>query len=895
MKSFRIKIPEIVGSNQWVIAQGGKNMNNRFLICFVLLLALTVLSACQPAGTQTPTAAAQLSPSPSIQANLDDPLPGDLPAVFRPGGVSSEAVELSLVVHPNLQEIYFTRLQNGEAVIYTSRLTAAGWTQPEPAPFSGQYNELAPFITAGGDTLYFCSQRPAAGSTTPSQNYHIWVAARLDEGWAEPSELHLPLESASGELHPSLTRDGTLYYQADYPDLGGEGFYRARQVDGAFQTPEKVNLKLELAVEPYISPDETFLLFYAAGTQDNLAPAGNTGDLYAAFRVADGTWSEPLNLGEPVNSTAEESTPTLSPDGQYLFFASNRPGGRFPDLYWIETSRVLMLNPAQDERQQLTYANLMDGFDFNEPLPESALTPPDEALPPAHSFEGRLELLGQEEGAHIKMVRGELEPAHAWLPEFDFAFMQTADGWLLPQQRGLIITDHPLWNLHLEPGRAWQEPADQGLTRASLPFTLSVKGGNAAFNGTLTFLFGEDQVSQVWYQVTQEITTYVRADLWGLLEARYHPQSVQGAEQIRQTFLTEQAARIPLKPIEALAEDYLGADPSAFGGGLTPEHVSWYGFVIDGVNYLGGCRTRYGIYPYCEAMRATSYSTAKSTFASLALMRLEQKYGPGVTELLIRDYVPESAAGSGNWEEVTFENTLDMATGNYFSSRFMADDNGEEMNTFFGAQPYSRRIAAAFTAPYQTKPGNLWVYRTSDTFILISAMQAYLQEQEGSEADIFDFVVDEVYRPLGMASGFFSSMRTADNNWQGQPEGGMGLWWTADDAAKISLLLNKTAGQINGEQVLDPGLLAAALQQDPDDRGLRIDSHQMYNNAFWARSYGKADGFDCEFWVVSMQGVSGNVIALFPNGTAYYYFSDNQEFTWETALRAADGIYPICE
>ena len=878
-------------------------MTKRFVICLALLLALTLLSACQPTGTQTPaepspsasSADTQLSPSPSPHPNLDDPLPGDLPAVFRPGVVSSEAIELSLIVHPNLQEIYFTRLQNGEAVIYTSRLTATGWTQPEPAPFSGQYNDIAPFITAGGETLYFCSRRPAAGSVSPRQNYQIWMAARLGQGWAEPVELDLPLESAIGELHPSLTRDGTLYYQADYPDLGGEGFYRARQIDGIFQVPEKINLTMELAVEPYISPDETFLLFYSAGADENLAPDGDTGDLYITFSSTDGAWSKPLNLGEPVNSAAEESTPTLSPDGEYLFFASNRPGSRSPDIYWIETRRVLKLNTTQGERQKLTYTDLMDGFEFDEPLPETALTPPAEALPPVHIFEGRLELLGQEEGAHINMVRGKLEPAHAWLPEFDFTFVQTADGWLLPLQRGLVITDHPLWNLHLEPGHVWQEPADQGLSRASLPFTLSVKGGNAAFNGTLTFLFDEDQVSQVWYQVTQEITTYVRANLWGLLEARYYPQSVEGAEQTRQAFAAEQAARIPLKPIEALAEDYPGTDLTAFGGGLTPEHVSWYGFVIDGVNYLGGCRTRYGIYPYCEAMRATSYSTAKSAFASLALMRLEQKYGPGVTDLLIRDYLPEYAASPGDWQKVTFEHTLDMATGNYFSERFMADDNSGEMNIFFGAQPYSQRIAAAFTAPHQAAPGTRWVYRTSDTFILLSAMQRYLQEQEGSEADIFDFVVEEVYRPLGMEPGFFSTMRTADENWQGQPEGGMGLWWAPDDAAKISLLLNNAGGQIKTEQVLDPGLLSAALQQDPNDRGLRIDSRQMYNNAFWARSYGKADGFNCDFWVISMQGVSGNVIALFPNGTAYYYFSDNQEFTWETALRAADGIIPICE
>ncbi|MBN1922498.1 MAG: hypothetical protein JW892_14720, partial [Anaerolineae bacterium] len=143
--------------------------------------------------------------------------------------------------------------------------------------------------------------------------------------------------------------------------------------------------------------------------------------------------------------------------------------------------------------------------------------------------------------------------------------------------------------------------------------------------------------------------------------------------------------------------------------------------------------------------------------------------------------------------------------------------------------------------------------------------------------------------------GAYTTMRTADNNWQGQAEGGYGTWWIPDDIAKISLLLNNDAGAINGAQILHPELLAATLQRDPEDRGVRINSRQMYNNAFWATHYTQAQGFDCEFWVTEMQGVSGNVVALFPNGITYYYFSDNREFTWDAALRESNKIMPLCE
>jgi len=232
------------------------------------------------------------------------------------------------------------------------------------------------------------------------------------------------------------------------------------------------------------------------------------------------------------------------------------------------------------ERALLRYSDLVNGFEFDGPVYEAALTLPEEAAPAEHIFEGRLELLGEKEGGQIAILRGELEPEYAYLPEFDFEFVQR-DGYLIPRLRGLIIADHPLWNIILEPGRVWLEAGDEGYSRASLPFTLVPKGSNATFNGTLTFLFDDRRVSKVWYQVTQETTTCVRANLWGLLDAAYHPGSVAGAVQIREDYASELAARLPVKPIQALAEDFPGVDVSAFGRGVTPEHMTWYGFVVD--------------------------------------------------------------------------------------------------------------------------------------------------------------------------------------------------------------------------------------------------------------------------------------------------------------------------
>ncbi|MGB3702341.1 MAG: hypothetical protein WA997_13820, partial [Anaerolineales bacterium] len=241
-----------------------------------------------------------------------------------------------------------------------------------------------------------------------------------------------------------------------------------------------------------------------------------------------------------------------------------------------------------------------------------------------------------------------------------------------------------------------------------------------------------------------------------------------------------------------------------------------------------------------------------------------------------------------------FDHTLDMATGNFRSSGYMEDEENFDTDPFWIEEYYAERIAAAFDWPHGVEPGSQWVYRTFDTFIVTRALHNYLQTIEGSQADIFDFLVDEVFIPIQIAPGAHTTLRTRDENWQGQPYGGYGLWWIQDDIAKITNFLNVDRGMVNGEQLLHPDYLAAALQFDPEDRGVDIDSRSKYNNAFWARLYDQREGYDCEFWVPQMLGYSGIVIVMMPNGSSYYYASDNREFTWLEALKESNKIAPHC-
>jgi CubicO group peptidase (beta-lactamase class C family) len=555
---------------------------------------------------------------------------------------------------------------------------------------------------------------------------------------------------------------------------------------------------------------------------------------------------------------------------------------------------LLLAGCQPASREALDYQALMDGFEAAAPIDFRSMAPPQEVSHPEHTFEGRLELLDEATSGNFKNVaNGEgLSEEEKHLPEFDFEFVQSGDH-LVPVQRGLVVTEHPTWNTILEPGRIWQEAGDQGFSRASFPFTLTPKNGNSSFNGTMTFLFDDRRVSKVWYQVTQETAASLRMDMWGLLEAVYHPGTVANADQIRQDFQKELAGRIPVKPIEQLARDFPGVDVSVFSQHVPPEHMTTFGLVVDGMHYRGGCLTRSGEYPYCESLRMASFSTAKTLFVSLAMMRMAQKYGPEVPGLLIKDYVTEAATSPGDWTSVTVNDVLDMATGNFQTARNMVDEEGRIFAEFFGAEAYADKIRIAFDWQNGSQPGKTWVYRSSDTFIAVAALQNFLRTKEGEQADLFNFIAREVYQPLGLGPGVMTTLRTVDDDWQGQPVGAMGLWWIPDDVAKLGKFLNVDQGKIGEEQILPLALLDASLQHDPKDRGVSRGSG-WYNNAFWADRFAPAEGYACTFYVPYMAGYSGNIIALLPNGVTYYYFSDNRDFDWHAAVKEADKIRALC-
>lgn len=70
-----------------------------------------------------------------------------------------------------------------------------------------------------------------------------------------------------------------------------------------------------------------------------------SGDLYISFQEEKGSWTEPINMGKPINSNKLEFCPMISPDGKYLFFSSRRRGNE--DIYWVDAKVIENLKPQE--------------------------------------------------------------------------------------------------------------------------------------------------------------------------------------------------------------------------------------------------------------------------------------------------------------------------------------------------------------------------------------------------------------------------------------------------------------------------------------------------------------------------------------------------------------------
>ena len=168
--------------------------------------------------------------------------------------------------------------------IYESRLIGREWTKPEKliADINSEYWETDASLNTSGNIIFFTSDRPGG---IGEDNRDIWMMKKLPTGaWAKiqplPASINTPYDEESPYLHP----DGkTLYFSSKgHNSMGGY-------------------------------------------------------DVFSTELLEDGSWSDVINLGYPVNTTGDDVFYFPSVDGKRAYFSSYRDEGKGEQDIYILT------------------------------------------------------------------------------------------------------------------------------------------------------------------------------------------------------------------------------------------------------------------------------------------------------------------------------------------------------------------------------------------------------------------------------------------------------------------------------------------------------------------------------------------------------------------------------
>ncbi len=259
--------------------------------------------------------------------------PGLIPEIFAPGIISINGrYQYGVHFSPDLDEIYYTAAnKEGISSVYFSKIENEKWTNPEKANFTkGKIiDEFSGSVSPDGKRIYFSTY----DSKFPLK---IWYVNRFEASWSNAILLDSPINNDK-VINLNLAKNGDLYY------LNGGKMYYAPNKNGKF--PEGHEVEIDYGSHGFISPSQDFLMLVAHKENDKAKDK----DIHVSFKKKDGTWSKPINLGNPVASDFREEGPTITPDGKYLFFSRYNGKDGNPNIYWVSTKIIHKLKTAYFE------------------------------------------------------------------------------------------------------------------------------------------------------------------------------------------------------------------------------------------------------------------------------------------------------------------------------------------------------------------------------------------------------------------------------------------------------------------------------------------------------------------------------------------------------------------
>ena len=212
-----------------------------------------------------------------------------------------------------------------EEGLFISRSAEGQWFSPTRLYVDQEmdYQMGAAFISYQGDELFFT----ICGLDRHHQSCDLYQMKRegRDGAWRAPQSLGDNVNDPAWDSQPCLSLDGKELFFASRRGGDADLYHCYRDENGYWSAPENlgsvINTKgTEMA--PFLHPDGKTLYF----SSDTHVGMGGY-DLFVSRRDEKGEWSEPVNLGYPINTPGDEINFIVAADGHTALISSIREGG----------------------------------------------------------------------------------------------------------------------------------------------------------------------------------------------------------------------------------------------------------------------------------------------------------------------------------------------------------------------------------------------------------------------------------------------------------------------------------------------------------------------------------------------------------------------------------------
>lgn len=235
--------------------------------------------------------------------------------------------------------------------LYASKIKQDGTFDEPHTFFNGDgkdINQSTAVFTKDGKTMYF-TQNASATKDEIQQNrfknalLQLFKSMLQEDGtWSKPVALTIN-DAKANNAHPALTPDDKwLYFVSDRSgSIGQSDLFRVAILeDGSFAKVENVGKQINTEGRetfPFISSD--FMLYFSTDGRPGLGGL----DIFMAKMNVDGSFGTVTNIGEPMNSPADDFGYYFDPKTKKGFVSSNRAGGTGgDDIYFVQEKKEII-------------------------------------------------------------------------------------------------------------------------------------------------------------------------------------------------------------------------------------------------------------------------------------------------------------------------------------------------------------------------------------------------------------------------------------------------------------------------------------------------------------------------------------------------------------------------